>query len=143
MDRGREFGRRVCDRMDDLATKGLCRTMFDLDQFIADCRAARAANGSSKTICEFVRRTVSDPPGVLRTLGEPNCARIGELYRSDELTSSFALSDRAPAASICAPSPLGMRRQKMLSSRLSAATSFPAKSNGPSVDIWYGGGRRV
>jgi predicted metal-dependent enzyme (double-stranded beta helix superfamily) len=61
-------------------------TMFDLDQFVADCRAARAADGSSKTICEVVRRAVSDPTGLLKTLGEPDRARIGELYRSDELT---------------------------------------------------------
>jgi hypothetical protein len=27
-------------------------TMFDLDLFTADCRAARAADRSSKTICE-------------------------------------------------------------------------------------------
>jgi predicted metal-dependent enzyme (double-stranded beta helix superfamily) len=60
--------------------------MFDLDQFIADCRAARAADGPSKTICEVVTRTVSDPTGVLRALGEPKRASIGELYRSDELT---------------------------------------------------------
>jgi predicted metal-dependent enzyme (double-stranded beta helix superfamily) len=60
--------------------------MFDLDQFVADCRAARAADGSSRTICEVVRRAVSDPTGLLRVLGEPDRARIGELYRSDELT---------------------------------------------------------
>jgi predicted metal-dependent enzyme (double-stranded beta helix superfamily) len=60
--------------------------MFDLDQFVADCRAARAADGSSKTICEVVRRAVSDPTGLLKALGEPDRARIGELYRSDELT---------------------------------------------------------
>lgn len=60
--------------------------MFDLDQFVADCRAAGTADGSSKTICEVVRRAVSDPTGLLRALGEPDRARIGELYRSDELT---------------------------------------------------------
>ena len=60
--------------------------MFDLDQFVVDCRAARAADGSSKTICEVVRRAVSDPTGLLKALGEPDRARIGELYRSDELT---------------------------------------------------------
>jgi predicted metal-dependent enzyme (double-stranded beta helix superfamily) len=61
-------------------------TMFDLDQFVADCRAARAADGSSETICEVVRRAVSDPTALPKALGEPDRARIGELYRSDELT---------------------------------------------------------
>jgi predicted metal-dependent enzyme (double-stranded beta helix superfamily) len=60
--------------------------MFDLDRFVADCRAARAADPSSKTVCEVVRRAVSDPTGLLKALGEPSRARIGELYRSDELT---------------------------------------------------------
>jgi predicted metal-dependent enzyme (double-stranded beta helix superfamily) len=60
--------------------------MFDLDQFVADCRAARAADRSSKTICEVVRRAVSDPAALLKTLGEPHRAAIGELYRSNDLS---------------------------------------------------------
>jgi predicted metal-dependent enzyme (double-stranded beta helix superfamily) len=60
--------------------------MFDLDRLIADCRAARAADSSSKTISEVVRRAVSDPTGLLKTLGEPDRAHIGELHRSNELT---------------------------------------------------------
>jgi predicted metal-dependent enzyme (double-stranded beta helix superfamily) len=60
--------------------------MFNLDRFVADCRAARAADSSSKTISEVVRRAVSDPTGLLKTLGEPDRAHIGELYRSNELT---------------------------------------------------------
>ena len=60
--------------------------MFDRDQFVADCRAACAADGSSKTICEVVRRAVSDPTALPKALGEPDRARIGELYRSDQLT---------------------------------------------------------
>lgn len=61
-------------------------TMFDLDQFIADCCAARAADGSSKTICEVVKRAVSDPAAMLKTLGEPDSANIKELYRSPALS---------------------------------------------------------
>ncbi len=60
--------------------------MFDLDQFIADCRAARAADRSSKTICEVVKRAVSDPAAMLKTLGEPDSANIKELYRSPDLS---------------------------------------------------------
>jgi len=68
-----------------IRTKG-ASTMFDLDQFVADCRAARAADRSSKAICEVVRRAVSDPTALLKALGEPNRAAIGEIYRSDDLS---------------------------------------------------------
>jgi hypothetical protein len=60
--------------------------MFDLDRFTADCRAARAADRFSKTICEVVKRAVSDPTGLLKSLGEPNCAGIKEIYRSSDLS---------------------------------------------------------
>jgi predicted metal-dependent enzyme (double-stranded beta helix superfamily) len=60
--------------------------MFDLDQFIADCRAASAADRSSKTICEVVKRAVSNPAALLKTLGEPDRANIKELYRSPDLS---------------------------------------------------------
>ena len=60
--------------------------MFDLAHFIADCRAARAADRSSKTLCEVVRRAVSDPAGLLNALGEPDRACIKELYRSGDLS---------------------------------------------------------
>jgi len=61
-------------------------TMFDLDQFTADCRAARAADRSSKTICEVVKRAVSNPNGLLKSLGEPDRAGIREIYRSPDLS---------------------------------------------------------
>jgi predicted metal-dependent enzyme (double-stranded beta helix superfamily) len=61
-------------------------TMFDLDRFAADCRAARAADRSSKTICEVVKRAVSDPAGLLKALGEPDRAGIKEIYRSPDLS---------------------------------------------------------
>ena len=35
--------------------------MFDLDQFVADCRSAHAADRSSKTISDVVKLVVSDP----------------------------------------------------------------------------------
>jgi hypothetical protein len=53
--------------------------MFDFDRFTADCRAARAADRSSKTICEVVKRAVSDPTGLLKSLGEPDRAGIKEI----------------------------------------------------------------
>lgn len=60
--------------------------MFDTDQFIADCRAALAANSSHKLVREVVARAVDEPGSVLRTLGEPTRAGINLLYRSPDLT---------------------------------------------------------
>jgi len=60
--------------------------MLDLDRFIADCCAARAADRSSKTMCEVVKRAVSDPAGLLKSLGEPDRAGAREIYRSSGLT---------------------------------------------------------
>ena len=49
--------------------------MLDLDQFIADCRSALAADKSHKLVREVVARAVSDPAAVLKRLGEPaRCA---------------------------------------------------------------------
>jgi predicted metal-dependent enzyme (double-stranded beta helix superfamily) len=61
-------------------------TMFDLDGFIADCRAARTSDRSSNSICEIVRRAVFNPTALLTALGEPDSAGIKELYRSPDLT---------------------------------------------------------
>ena len=68
----------------NLAQRG--DTMFDLDRFIADCRSARAADRSSRTISEVVKRAVSDPASLLKAFGEPRGAGIKELYRSSDLS---------------------------------------------------------
>ena len=60
--------------------------MFELDQFIADCRAALAADKSHKSVCEVVARAVSDPPAVLKQLGEPKRSEVQKLYHSSDLT---------------------------------------------------------
>lgn len=60
--------------------------MFDLDQFIADCRAALAADRSHRHVCDVVARAVSDPVSVLKGLGEPERAGLHKLYQSDDLT---------------------------------------------------------
>jgi predicted metal-dependent enzyme (double-stranded beta helix superfamily) len=60
--------------------------MFDLDQFIADCRAALAADRSHRHVREVVARAVSDPAAVLKGLGEPKRAGLHKLYQSDDLT---------------------------------------------------------
>jgi predicted metal-dependent enzyme (double-stranded beta helix superfamily) len=60
--------------------------MFDLGQFIADCRDAVAGDSSHKAVREVVARAVSDPAAVLAGLGEPTRAAVDGLYRSDTLT---------------------------------------------------------
>lgn len=60
--------------------------MFDLDQFVADCRSAREADCSSRTIGEVIKRAVSDPAGLLKVLGVPDRAGIKELYRAPDLS---------------------------------------------------------
>ncbi len=60
--------------------------MFDLDQFIADCRAALAQDSSHKAVREIVARAVADPAAVLKSLGEPSRGTIGRLHHSDGLT---------------------------------------------------------
>jgi predicted metal-dependent enzyme (double-stranded beta helix superfamily) len=60
--------------------------MFDLDQFIADCRAALTTGKSHKHVREVVGRAVCDPSSVLRALGEPKRAGLHKLYQSNDLT---------------------------------------------------------
>jgi predicted metal-dependent enzyme (double-stranded beta helix superfamily) len=60
--------------------------MFDLERFVADCRAARAADPSHKAVREVVARAVADPGAVLKGLGEPKRAEIQKLHHSPELT---------------------------------------------------------
>ncbi len=60
--------------------------MFDLDQFIADCRHAVGTDPTHKSAREVVARAVSDPSAVLAGLGEPGRAGIEALHRSDNLT---------------------------------------------------------
>jgi len=59
--------------------------MFELDQFIADCRAALTSDAPHKAVREVVARAVSEPAGVLRAVGEPRRAELRKLYRSREL----------------------------------------------------------
>jgi predicted metal-dependent enzyme (double-stranded beta helix superfamily) len=60
--------------------------MFDINQFIADCRRAVAEDESHKSVREVVARAVSDPVAVLKGLGEPRRAEVQKLYHSDNLT---------------------------------------------------------
>jgi len=60
--------------------------MFELDQLVADCRAALKGDPSHKLVREVVERAVSNPSAVIRALGEPQRAEMQTLYRADDLT---------------------------------------------------------
>ena len=60
--------------------------MFDLDRFIADCRAAVSLDGTHKSVREIVARTVCEPAAVIAGLGAPARAEVQKLYNSPELT---------------------------------------------------------
>lgn len=59
--------------------------MFDLDQFIADCRAA-LSDRSTREMREVLRRAVSDPAAVIKALGEPSRAGLHKLHVAPDLT---------------------------------------------------------
>ena len=58
---------------------------MDVDRFVADCRDAAAATGSTGVL-EVVAKAVAAPSDVLRCLGEPQRAGVNVLYRSTEIT---------------------------------------------------------
>lgn len=60
--------------------------MFDLNQFIADCREAVAQDSTHKAVREVLARAVSEPASVLRGLGEPRRSEVQKLYHADSLT---------------------------------------------------------
>ena len=60
--------------------------MFDLDQFIADCRAAVAEDTSHKAVRDMVARAVADPGSVLKGVGAPRFAGVERVYHAPDLT---------------------------------------------------------
>jgi predicted metal-dependent enzyme (double-stranded beta helix superfamily) len=60
--------------------------MFQLDQFVSDCRAALKEGMPQNAMQEVVARAVSNPSEILQALGEPKKAEMQTLYRSDDLT---------------------------------------------------------
>jgi hypothetical protein len=69
--------------------------MFEAERFVADCRAAFAADRTHKSIREVLARTVSDPTAVLKELGEPQRAGINGSSARTVLPSSTSSGRRA------------------------------------------------
>jgi predicted metal-dependent enzyme (double-stranded beta helix superfamily) len=59
---------------------------MELERFIADCRAAHAADRSHKAVREVVARAVSEPGEVLKMVGAPKRGEVQKIYHSPELT---------------------------------------------------------
>ncbi len=60
--------------------------MFDVDGFVAACRAAVAERESQPAVRDVVARAVADPAAVLKGLGEPGRAQLQTIHRSPDLT---------------------------------------------------------
>jgi len=60
--------------------------MFDIEQFISDCKDALRQDQSQSVVRDVVAKAVSDPATVLKALGEPQRGQIQTLYRADDLT---------------------------------------------------------
>ena len=60
--------------------------MFELEQFVSDCRMALKQDASHKFVHDVVAQAVSHPADVLRALGEPKRGEMQTLYRAGDLT---------------------------------------------------------
>ena len=60
--------------------------MFDLEEFVSDCRAALAQDRTFAAVREVVARAVSEPSAVMKSIGEPAWGQIQKLHHSPELT---------------------------------------------------------
>ena len=65
---------------------GTVATMFDLDRFIADCRAALAANQPAARVGEILERALAAPGNVEAALGTPRRGGLFTLHHSPGLT---------------------------------------------------------
>ncbi len=60
--------------------------MFDLDRFVADCRAALTEHSPQAATREVVRRAVTQPGDVEGVLGTPTEGKFVTLYHAPDLT---------------------------------------------------------
>lgn len=60
--------------------------MFNLDNFVEDCRKAVQADPTHRSTHEIVKRAMSDPSAVRAAVGEPTESGIFPIYKSTDLT---------------------------------------------------------
>jgi predicted metal-dependent enzyme (double-stranded beta helix superfamily) len=59
---------------------------FELDEFVASVKRARAESDAQGAVHEVLARALSDPNSVIHGLGEPGAAGIHQVYRAPDLT---------------------------------------------------------
>jgi predicted metal-dependent enzyme (double-stranded beta helix superfamily) len=62
------------------------RTMWDIGDFVADCRTAIDKNKSHQAVAEVVDRAMRNPAAVTQSLGVPIESGIVPIYKSSDLT---------------------------------------------------------
>ena len=62
--------------------------MFDLGNFVEDCRTAVRADPSHMAVTDLVARAISDPAAVIAELGEPNEGGMMPITAAGSLPSS-------------------------------------------------------
>jgi predicted metal-dependent enzyme (double-stranded beta helix superfamily) len=62
------------------------KSSFDLDRFIADCRAALREHSPQAAVRAVLARAVADAAALIRALGEPKRSEIQKVHESPELT---------------------------------------------------------
>ena len=60
--------------------------MWDIAEFVADCRSAIDRDASHKAVAEVLEKAMTDPSAVTRSLGEPTESGIQPIYKSPDLT---------------------------------------------------------
>jgi predicted metal-dependent enzyme (double-stranded beta helix superfamily) len=60
--------------------------MFEVEQFVADCRAALADSQASLALKDLLERTVAEDREVVAALGEPTSADLVVLHSTPDLT---------------------------------------------------------
>ena len=58
--------------------------MFDIDGFVADCKAA--LDGGPKAVREVLARAIADPAGIVGALGEPSRGEVQKLYDGADIS---------------------------------------------------------
>ena len=69
-----------------MSKSSAARPRFDVEEFVAEVRRARAEEDAQGAVHEVLARAVSDPGSVLLALGEPREAGLHEVYRAPDLT---------------------------------------------------------
>ena len=60
--------------------------MFDLENFIEDCKSAIQKDPTHCTVADLLRSAMSNPADVMNALGEPTSPGLNTIYKFPELT---------------------------------------------------------